>query len=287
MARRKVLNTETKETKLIDIKTKQFIEKTAKPVVCERIRYYRKKQHIDQKAFAASMGISATSVHNWEMGIYRPDVELLPKICEELHISLYQLYNIDDPSGEGMTTTERKALHGYRELTPEHQIAVRTLINSLIAAQNPKPIPEIAKLRRFDQRLAAGIGDPSEFEDTGTVLYAYATPLIKRADYIFYINGDSMEPDYTNGEQVLVKANSGANLLAPGEVGAFMVNNELYIKEYFPDGLHSLNRKYPVMKFVNSDKVTLIGKVVGKFEDTDIVDEEVLADFKELHPDFV
>lgn len=73
-----------------------------------------------------------------------------------------------------------------------------------------------------------------------------------------------MEPDYRSGELVLVERIPDAPRIRKGEVGAFIVGNEMYIKEYSPDGLVSLNPSYPMMRFDTEAKVYLIGRVVGK-----------------------
>ena len=52
-----------------------------------------------------------------------------------------------------------------------------------------------------------------------------------------------------------------------------MIDNETYIKEYRPDGLHSLNPAYPVMCFSEFEHVYLIGQVIGVLNDEDIARE--------------
>ena len=56
-----------------------------------------------------------------------------------------------------------------------------------------------------------------------------------------------------------------------GDIGAFIIGNETYIKEYAEDGLHSLNKKYPTMTFCEEEKVFSIGKVVS------VLDPELIA----------
>ena len=62
---------------------------------------------------------------------------------------------------------------------------------------------------------------------------------------------------------VLVRSFPDCGDIQPGEVGAFIIGNEAYIKEYQKDGLHSFNSAYKTMKFTDEDKVFFIGKVVG------------------------
>ena len=84
---------------------------------------------------------------------------------------------------------------------------------------------------------------------------------------------------------VLVKRISDSGELTPGDIGAFMIDNETYIKEYRPDGLHSLNPAYPVMRFSEFEHVYLIGQVIGVLNDEDIACEEDVERCRELHPE--
>ena len=141
-------------------------------------------------------------------------------------------------------------------------------------------------LTLFEHQLAAGVGDPNEFEDSGVPIYVYDDSLTRRADCVFIVNGDSMEPDYPNGCMVLVKRISDSGDLAPGDIGAFMIGNETYIKEYQPDGLHSQNPAYPVMCFSEYESVYLIGHVIGILNKEDVAREEDVERYAELHPEF-
>ena len=236
------------ESRVIDMHTGKPVPAETKPMICDRIRHYREGLGMEQKALAAMVGVTANAVSNWERGRARPDVNLLPNICDALQITLYQLYGLDDPSVK-YTTVEDAFMEIYRQLTPGHQYAVRAMAQNLLQVQQAEGCREIHKLTRFEHQLAAGIGDPNEFEDSGTPIYVYDDSLTCRADCVFTVNGDSMEPDYPDGCMVLVKRISDSGELTPGDIGAFMIDNETYIKEYRSDGLHSRNSVYPVMRF--------------------------------------
>ena len=71
----------------------------------------------------------------------------------------------------------------------------------------------------------------------------------------------------------------------PGDVGAFMIDNETYIKEYQPDGLHSLNPKYDVMRFSDEESVYLIGRVMGVLSPESIATEADVKRYLAIHGD--
>ena len=73
-----------------------------------------------------------------------------------------------------------------------------------------------------------------------------------------------MEPTFHDGDMVFVEHIPTGNPLQFGEIGAFTIGNECYIKEYQPDGLHSHNGNYPIMRFDgDAASVFLIGRVLG------------------------
>ena len=79
---RRSIDRSTKGTgDLIDLKTGQLAEKPVYPVLCERIRFFREKSGLEQKALAKQIGVSSNAVSNWENGRGRPDINLLPDIC--------------------------------------------------------------------------------------------------------------------------------------------------------------------------------------------------------------
>ena len=272
------------ESRVIDMHTGKPVPAEKKPMICNRIRHYREGLGLEQKALAAMVGVTANAVSNWERGRARPDVNLLPNICEALQITLYQLYGLDDPSVK-YTTMEDAFMENYRQLTPGHQYAVRAMAQNLLQVQQTEGRLKIHKLTRFEHQLAAGIGDPNEFEDSGTPIYVYDDSLTCRADCVFTVNGDSMEPDYPDGCMVLVKRISGSEELTPGDIGAFMIDNETYIKEYREDGLHSLNPKYDVMRFSDEESVYLIGRIIGVLSPESIATEADVKRYLAIHGD--
>lgn len=73
--------------------------------------------------------------------------------------------------------------------------------------------------------------------------------------------------------------------LEPGDVGAFMIDNETFIKEYQPDGLYSYNPTYPTMHFSEFDHVYLIGRIVGILHKSDLARPEDVQVYAQLHPE--
>lgn len=243
-------------------------------VVGKRIKLYRERLGMEQKDVANGLGITANAISNWENGRTRPDFSVVPKLCDILQITLYELYGIDSPLN-AYTEKEKHMIQDYRSLNQGHQLAIDNLIESLKAAETVENLPEITCLTLCDKGLAAGFDSGAEFDDAGEPIYLYTNTnaMIRKADYVFRVNGDSMEPEYHDGDMVLVEAYPGCPELKFGEVGAFMIHNSTYIKIFEKDGLHSFNPNYETMRFTDTDNVYLIGRMLGILASESIASE--------------
>ena len=77
------------------------------------------------------------------------------------------------------------------------------------------------------------------------------------------VNGDSMLPDYKDGDNVMV---SQCDEMKYGDEGIFVVNGSAYIKEYGQTELISRNPEFPNIQVNESDNIVCMGKVIGKLE---------------------
>lgn len=284
MPRRSIERPAKGTSKIIDMKTGKAVDRPALPVLCERIRFYRERAGLEQKALAGMIGVSGNAVSNWENGRGRPDINLIPDICRALNVSMYDLFGMDDP-GIRYTAGEQIFMDQYRQLSAGHQMAVSQMVDTLLKVQVAESVPLIRRLTYYQKSLAAGLGDPTEIEDEGEPIFLYASREVDRADCVFSVNGDSMEPTYHNGDMVLVSRIPDAPDLQPGEVGAFIVGNETYIKVYGEDGLQSLNPNYKTMHFDESTSVYLIGRVMGILDPNQIATASDVDKYQLLHPE--
>ena len=269
---------------VIDMKTGKAVERPALPVLCERIRFYRERAGMEQKTLARLIGVTGNAISNWENGRGRPDINLIPDICRALNVTMYDLFDMEDP-GIRYSAGEQIFLDQYKQLSPGHRMAIDQMVDTLLKVQIAESVPLIRRLTFYQKSLAAGVGDPSEIDDEGQPIFLYASREVDRADCVFTVNGDSMEPEYHNGDMVLVSRIPDAPDLQLGEVGAFIVGNETYIKVYREEGLESLNPKYPIMHFHDAESVYLIGRVTGILDPKQVATAQDVDKFQMLHPE--
>ncbi len=238
------------------------------PEIGEVITRYRSIRGIRQKDLASALGISGKVLSSWETGRTRPDISMAPQICHALGISLAELYGTDDPV-PGLTGHEETLLKDYRTLPDNMKHYVGKMIHELVIVSEDQHRPRRIPLLYFEHGLAAGVDAGTDFQQKGSTVWVEETPETRMADYIFPVNGDSMEPDYHEGDLVLVRKQS--TKMDYGKVGAFTVGNEQYIKLFEPDGLHSLNPAFRTLTFGPDENVYLIGEVIGTISPEDIV----------------
>ena len=272
---------ESEKSRVIDIHTGKPADEAPLPTICERVRHYRTLRKIEQKELARQLNITPNSVSNWECGRSRPDVSLLPELCRVLEITPFELMGMHNPAV--YSEDERLHMDKYRKLAGRDRYLVDNMMDSMLVMREAENSPKLIRLPYFEKPLAAGIGDPTEFEGLSEEIYLYETDEYRRADYVFRVNGDSMEPDYRSGDLVLVERVPSGLTLQEGEIGAFIVGNEMYIKEYRADGLHSLNKKYDVLKFDADQAVYLIGKVLTVLDPESIASQSDVERFLLLH----
>ena len=68
-----------------------------------RLKKYREAKGYTQRQFASLIGVGNSRVSNWEIGISRPDVDLLAVICDALEVSPSDLLDVkkESPAPEG------------------------------------------------------------------------------------------------------------------------------------------------------------------------------------------
>ena len=246
--------------------------------ISQRIFETMKQNGQKQKDLAAATRISTSAISAWKKNGANPAAETLSAIADFLGVSLdYLLTGKESPSR--LTEDERDLLALYSKLSSAEQ---QRLIGraELLAEQAEERAREQAKRQEIRRSVpeestscenidipfstllvSAGLGDFLEQDGTQETINVPATPTTRRADFAVRVDGDSMEPMYSDGDIVLVKQEQE---VPEGQVGIFAVNGSGYIKKAGRRKLISANKKYDDIPIGPDDSVRCFGLVIGK-----------------------
>ena len=230
-----------------------------------RIKEYRLLKGMTQQDIADALGESSGRViYNWEKGIGRPDCDKLAKLCDLLGVSADELIGCKSMA-QRPTATEWNTLQKYRALDEHGKEVVDYLIDSeykRVRLSIKKPKPRMLKIDWFTLPASAGTGNILD-SDLAEELLVSESAEAEQADFVISVGGDSMEPTYHDGDKVFVEK---CDAIEVGEVGIFVVNGDVYIKEFGNKGLISHNEKYKPIRIGENDSVYCCGRVIGIVE---------------------
>ncbi|MBZ2107991.1 S24 family peptidase [Streptococcus mitis] len=162
----------------------------------------------------------------------------------------------------------------YNELEPPGQRKVITYAEKLRDEQEKR---RKAKINEVSEKVVQLYGydyyDHAASAGTGQYLNDVRVeqielPIDVDADFVIPIKGDSMEPDYHDGDLVFIQTSVDLN---DGVIGVFNYNGEAYIKQLVIDTeqsyLHSLNPDYKDMPITPETDFRIIGEVVDLYRE--------------------
>ena len=215
--------------------------------------------NINQVQLADKLGISKGTVNNWARGNNSPDVDMVPKICKVLGISVIDLYAPTKFESNDVKETKKalslsdesqKVATRYSKLDRYGQAAVQAVMGEEEARVKEQAEmeesftqlkPKIIPL--FWSAAAAGIAAPILGEEYD--LYELTPEDPQGAMFAVKVSGDSMEPHFPDGSIVFCNKDP----VDDGDVGVFCLDGESFIKQYYFDRmvgmtyLFSLNRE--------------------------------------------
>ena len=230
-----------------------------------RIKEYRLLRGMTQQEIADALGESSGRViYHWEKGSGRPDCDKLAKLCDLLGVSADELIGCK-VMHHRPTATEWNMIQKYRALDEHGKEIVDYLIeveHKRITVVEKKPKLRMLKIDYYTLPASAGTGNflDSEFAEE---LLVPESDIAEQADFVISVGGDSMEPTFHNGDKVFVEKCDSVDI---GEIGIFVVNGDVYIKELGNKCLISHNEKYKPIRIGENDSVYCCGRVIGIVE---------------------
>ena len=187
--------------------------------ICSTLRILRDQSGLSQIDVAAWMSehykpTNAKVLSAWERGVAMPNAEQLLYLCD--------LYGIDDvmltffDKQGALNDIGLKKLNEYADLLKE----------SKRYAYVPELEP-IRQMRLYDLPVSAGTG--SYLDESDYCLIDVDSTVPESADYAVTVRGDSMIPNFQDGQIVYIHEQQD---LANGEIGIFYYEGESYLKKF-------------------------------------------------------
>lgn len=230
-----------------------------------RIKEARLAKNIKQEELAELIGAkSASAVSTWEVGRARPDCITLLRICEVLNIS--PNYLLGYTSDDSLSLRELALIKKYRYIDDHSKKIIDSVIDIEYehASETTLKKSKTRKLKIdfYNYPASAGMGNFLENKSPEEI-WVQETNESENADFVIPISGDSMEPTFHSGDYVFV---SKQDSVEKGEIGIFIINGEVFIKELGNRCLISHNGSYKPIPLRATDSIYCCGRVLGIVE---------------------
>ena len=239
-------------------------------VIGENIKQYRIQNGWTQQELGTKIGISKNAIGNYEKGFRSPKKDTMFDLANAFNISIDDLFPPIQKDSSSNTSSIQTI---YDELKPPRQAKVLTYAERLRDEQRNEEktkkneVSEVIQLYSYDyydHPVSAGTGQYLNDVRVERI----ELPVNVDADFVIPIKGDSMEPDYHDGDLVFIQTSVDLN---DGVIGVFNYNGDAYIKQLVIDEdqayLHSLNPEYKDMPITPDIDFRIIGEVVDLYRE--------------------
>ena len=208
-----------------------------------------------------------------------PSYDTIEKIAKGMQISVEGLIDMLDDDQEIQINATPPVLSKssiqtiYDQLAPPRQGKVLTYAEKQLNEQRNEEETKINEVSEVIQLYSYDYYDHPASAGTGQYLNDVRVerielPVDVDADFVIPIKGDSMEPDYHDGDLVFIQISVDLN---DGVIGVFNSNGDAYIKQLVIDKdqayLHSLNPAYKDMPITPDTDFRIIGEVVDLYRE--------------------
>lgn len=192
-----------------------------------------------------------------------PSVDKIIALSNFLNVSVGYIITGEETS---LNDDEQELISYYKKLPEREKIKLLSRAETLseVYSEQVKGTDSIQLIPTYyvSNRVSAGFGEYLEEYEQGKTVYVPDTPKSRKADFVLTVSGDSMEPKFHDGDNILVRSQPTVD---EGQIGIFDVEGEGYIKKLGSGELISLNHKYPNISL--KDRYTkCFGLVLGTTE---------------------
>lgn len=227
-----------------------------------RIKERREIMHITQEELANLLGVSKGAVGNYESDASYPKIENIYKLMEALKCDANYLFECKEVKDISLSANEKSHIKKHRILDKYGKEAVDNVLD--VEYRRCTYVEEKPTITINYSNIAASAGAGAFLDEQNLEPREYPdTSVSRQADIVIPVDGDSMEPVFSDGDELYVRIQPAVNI---GEIGIFTVDGKGYVKELAEDRLISLNPKYEDIYPNEYSDTICVGKVLGKVE---------------------
>lgn len=239
-----------------------------KQIMADNIKRLLSAKGLNPRQLAIALDFKYTTVNDWVNAKTYPRIDKIEMLANFFNVSKSDL--VENKNAETPTTSPVQAI--YDQLTPPRQAKALTYLENQLLEQNEDKtkITEVSEVIQlysydyYDHPASAGTGQYLNDVRVEQI----ELPVDVDADFVIPIKGDSMEPDYQDGDLVFIQTSVELN---DGVIGVFNYNGDAYIKQLVIDKdqayLHSLNPAYKDMPITPETDFRIIGEVVDLYRE--------------------
>lgn len=241
-----------------------------KKYIGNQIKTFRKSAGFTQDELAKRLNTTKQTISRYEKGDRKANQDMLFELCDIFSVSIDDFFPSQNETLQSPTTSPIQTI--YDQLHQPRQAKVLTYAERQLKEQNEEETKE-NEVSEFIQLYSYDYYDHPASAGTGQYLNDVRVERIELpvdidADFVIPIKGDSMEPEYHDGDLIFIQTSVDLN---NGVIGVFNYNGDAYIKQLVIDKeqayLHSLNPAYKDMPITPETDFRIIGEVVDIYRE--------------------
>lgn len=244
-----------------------------KEIFANNLSFYMEQKGVDRNTLCADLDLKYTTVRDWLKGITYPRIGKIELLANYFNINKSDLIENKISTAQPSDSLLEEITNTARKLNTDNKKIVLRTSEELLESQKNEEETKINEVSEVIQLYSYDYYDHAASAGTGQYLNDVRVEQIELpvdidADFVIPIKGDSMEPDYHDGDLVFIQTSVELN---DGVIGVFNYNGEAYIKQLVIDKdqayLHSLNPAYKDMPITPDTDFRIIGEVVDIYQE--------------------
>ena len=244
-----------------------------KEIFANNLSFYMNQKGIDRNTLCADLDLKYTTVRDWLKGITYPRIGKIELLANYFNINKSDLIENKIATAQSSDYLLEEITNTARKLNTDNKKIVLRTSEELLESQNEEEtkinevseeVIQLYSYDYYDHPASAGTGQYLNDVRVERI----ELPVEVDADFVIPIKGDSMEPDYHDGDLVFIQTSVDLN---DGVIGVFNYNGDAYIKQLVIDKdqayLHSLNPAYKDMPITPETDFRIIGEIVDIYRE--------------------